>query len=463
MTRPISVTTRLVSLFALMSASVLLGLGWAVSAAIERHFIEQDQDVLEGKIQLVRQIVGKVRDEGDLAQIQVHLADAFVGHHDLSMAVFNTRGDTLFATTTLDFPREPVLQVDPRARPTPFEWHGGHGHYRGLAAQARTEAMEAPPLIIAVAIDIGHHGAFIDTFRHTLVLFVLGAVLLSGLLGWWVVRRGLAPLHLLKNRAAAVTASRLDQRLPVEAIPVELADLATELNAMLCRLEDAFARLSQFSSDLAHELRTPISNLMTQTQVALSQARDAATYRDILASNSEEYERLSRMISDMLFLAKADHGLALPSKEPVALEREVSDLFEFFEALAEDRGVTLAQSGSAIILGDRLMLRRALSNLLSNALRYTPRGGTVEVAIEQHGEAVTLTVQNPGRPIPEGELRHLFDRFYRADPAREHAQASGAGLGLAITRAILTAHRGSIEARSQDGKTSFILRFPAPG
>lgn len=172
----------------------------------------------------------------------------------------------------------------------------------------------------------------------------------------------------------AITAQRLDERMPTQEFPVEMADLATTLNEMLRRLKEEFDRLSEFSSDLAHELRTPINNLMTQTQVTLSQARSSEEYQDILASNAEEYQRLARMVADMLFLAKADHGLILPSTERIAVHDEAQALFDFYEALAEEKRVRLQLIGTAEITGDRLMLRRALSNLLSNAVRYTPLG-----------------------------------------------------------------------------------------
>jgi two-component system, OmpR family, heavy metal sensor histidine kinase CusS len=231
---------------------------------------------------------------------------------------------------------------------------------------------------------------------------------------------------------------------------------------MLARLEDAFRRLSDFSSDLAHELRTPISNLMTQTQVALSQPRDAATYLEVLGSNAEEFERLARTISDMLFLAKADHGLMLPSRENIVIEQEIGLLFDFYEALAAERGIDLELSGSGQLDGDRLMLRRALSNLLSNALRHAPDGSGVAVRIERSASEVVVTVENQGETIAEAHLPHLFERFYRADGARVYHPAEGAGLGLPIARAIATAHHGSVSVESSEGITRFSLRFPTP-
>ncbi len=233
---------------------------------------------------------------------------------------------------------------------------------------------------------------------------------------------------------------------------------------MLARLEDSFRRLSDFSSDLAHELRTPISNLMTETQVAISKARSADQYREVLYSNLEEYERLARMIADMLFLAKSDNRLIVPSSEMVDLAAETRGLFDFYEALAEEHGVGLVLTGAGLVLGDRLMIRRALSNLLSNAIRHTSRDGSVKVLIDRRksGE-IQLSVDNPGEDIEPEHLPRLFDRFYRVDPSRHKAPSDGAGLGLAITKSIVEAHQGTIQIFSSNGSTRFAITFPAAG
>ena len=230
---------------------------------------------------------------------------------------------------------------------------------------------------------------------------------------------------------------------------------------MLPRLEDSFRRLSDFSSNLAHELRTPISNLMTQTEVALSKARSADQYREVLYSNLEEYERLARMIADMLFLVKADNRLIVPSSEMVDLAAEACELFGFYEAFAEEHAVSLVLAGAGVVRGDRFMIRRALSNLLSNAIRHTPRDASVKVLIEQRNSGEThLNVENPGEDIEPEHLPRLFDRFYRVDRSRQKA-SDGAGLGLAITKSIVDAHEGTIQAFSSNGLTRFAITFPA--
>jgi two-component system heavy metal sensor histidine kinase CusS len=222
--------------------------------------------------------------------------------------------------------------------------------------------------------------------------------------------------------------------------------------------------LSDFSSDIAHELRTPVSNLLTQTQVMLSRARTPDEYQDVLASNAEELERMGKMISDMLFLAKADNHLVVPTPETINLRTEADGLASFYEAVAEDNSVALTVDGTATVSGDRLMLRRAMGNLLSNAFGHTPRGGYVRIrigsAIDHSGkQSASIQVENSGTSISPEHLPRLFDRFYRADPSRKRL-TDGAGLGLAITRSIVLAHGGSVSVRSADGTTTFELQIP---
>ncbi|HRM93203.1 MAG TPA: heavy metal sensor histidine kinase, partial [Alicycliphilus sp.] len=235
---------------------------------------------------------------------------------------------------------------------------------------------------------------------------------------------------------------------------------AQELNRMLDRLQEDFQRLTDFASDLAHELRTPISNLLTQTQVALATKRDAATYRDILASNAEEFQRLARMVSDMLFLAKTERSVDLPHKERFSVRQDAQALLDFYEAVAEEKRIRLRLEGDGEVEGDRLMFRRAVSNLLSNALRHAPEAGDVTIRIATPVQATTVAVENTGADIDAKILPRLFDRFYRADASRIHPDTDGSGLGLAITRAIAEAHGGRVTASSGQGRTCFTLVFP---
>lgn len=457
-----SITVRLALYFAVASTAVLLGIGYLVETAVERHFMELDRVELHGKLALVRHLLGKVQSPEDVGTLRERLDDALTGHETLSVRITRPGGATLYEARAAALP-ENLLALPPDDAPDPrLESWGPGGHVsRGFVTRAPT-GESAPPVVVAMALDTVEHHRFLIEFYRTLWLAIAVGIVTIALLGWFSARRGLAPIREMTDVAQRVTASRLDDRLPADALPVELLDLATAFNGMLSRLEDSFRRLSEFSSDLAHELRTPIASMMTQTQVALSRARTADEYREVLYSNAEEFDRLARMISDMLFLAKADNGLIVPRSEPVDLAHEVQELFEFYDALAEDRGVSLSLAGEATVTGERLMIRRAIGNLLSNALTHTARGGTVTVRIEtlDSGQA-RLAVENPGEGIAAEHLARIFDRFYRVDPSRQRL-TDGAGLGLAIVKSIVSAHRGTVRALSADGLTRFEMLLPLP-
>ncbi|MFN3750267.1 MAG: heavy metal sensor histidine kinase [Thiobacillus sp.] len=453
--KSLSLTARISALFAACATIVLLGLGWVVVQSVERHFLEIDRHEIDGKLTLVRNLLAKVETPADLDAVPAQLDDALVGHHGLSVALIAADGSIWFTTRTQAFPVAPLL----RARPGRIlTWTDQGRTYRGLIAPVPLGLQTPTRLVAAISLDITHHRQFRNTFLALLTVTTLLAALITAALGWLVTRVGLRPLRRMTALATSLSASHLNERIPETHLPVEMRNLATAFNAMLARLESSFQRLSDFSSDIAHELRTPVSNLMTQTQVALSRTRSVAEYQEVLYSNLEEYQRLAKMIGDMLFLAKADNGLLVPGREPVDLAAEVGDLFTFYEALAEEKGIVLATDGAGWVDGDRLMLRRALSNLLSNAIQHTPRGGRISVTLRPDGDQVRVAVENPGEPIPPAQLHRLFDRFYRLDPSRQRS-GDGAGLGLAITKSIVEAHGGTIEAHAGDA-IRFDIRLP---
>lgn len=458
-----SLTRRLALLFGAAATAVLLVVGVLLRAAVDDHFVAGDLAELHGKLELARHALAKVGSADDLRALPQALDDALVGHHGLAVAVVSPDGQHLFATSGAAFP-ETLLEQPPRPSrdPAPRVWERDGRAYRGIVGPAPTALPGAPPARVAVALDISHHREFMRAFDALLIQAIVIGLVPTVLLGWLAARRGLAPLRRMSAVAHGISAERLAQRIDPAPLPVELLDLAGAFNGMLARLEDSFRRLSEFSSDIAHELRTPLTNLTTQAQVALARARGAEAYREVLYSALEEYERLSRMVADMLFLAKADNGLLVPHREAVDLAAETRALFDFYEALAEEQGVALDLAGEATLAGDRLMLRRALSNLLANAIRHTPRGGTVRVTLTRHGAGVGVEMANPGPPIPAEHLPHLFDRFYRVDPARQRA-GEGAGLGLAITRSIVAAHDGTIDVASDEESTRFTLSFAEAG
>jgi len=456
----ISLTTRLTLLFAAVSIAMFTALGFVIQHSIAQHFEAQDYAELDDKVRMTARIVANLPSGRDLPSVASVIRNAVVDHDSIIIKVDSAAGDNLFSTGAIALPFDTAALLRDPGRIHRLDWREGSIEYRGVAMALPVNRAEGPGLVISAAMDTTRHTSFMQQFARRLLGLMVLATLFSALLGWWVSRQGLAPLRAMVAKAKSVTAKRLDQRLPVDAVPVELAALALELNAMLERLQESFNRLTHFSSDIAHELRTPISNLMTQTQVSLTHPRSSEEYRDVLVSNLEELDRLSRMISDMLFLAKAEHGLELPSRERFRLELEIGKLFDFYEALAEERNLAMRMQGGGELLGDRSMVDRAISNLLSNAIRHTPAGGRIDVEIESTPARLEVRVKNSGEPIPARDLPYLFDRFYRCDQARSHSDNEGTGLGLSIARAIVQAHGGSIDVRSDAGETCFTLGFP---
>ena len=461
MPRP-SLTLRLTLLFGAGSTGVLLLLGWLVAQSVQAHFVEQDRMELLGKLELVRNILSRTRAPDDLETVSSRLDDALTGHHHLSLRLVEDDGSVPYESPGHPFPAASFpLRVDKVGVGAPeiATWRDGDRDFRGTVARVPA-GPGAPPIVVAVALDIAHHVEYLRAFNRSLWISIAASALLIGFLGWAAARRGLAPVRDMASVAQRISASRLDDRLAVETLPPELTELAVAFNGMLARLEESFRRLSDYSSDLAHEFKTPLSNLMMQAEVALSRSRSPEEYREVLYSSLEECERLARTVSDMLFLAKADHGAIIPSVERVDLSGEVRELFDFYDALVEERRVALALEGEATVAGDRLMIRRALGNLLSNAIANTPADGRVTVAIAAPaGGPVTVAVENVGEAIPAEHLPRLFDRFYRVDPARQRT-SGGAGLGLAITKSIVAAHGGTITVTSGGGVTRFEVILP---
>lgn len=313
-------------------------------------------------------------------------------------------------------------------------------------------------LLIALSIDFHLH--YLDALKNKLLIIAAAISVLIIVTVLFVVHKGHQPLRNVSMKIKNITSENLDVRLAPERVPIELEQLVISFNHMIARIEDVFTRQANFSADLAHEIRTPITNLVTQTEIALSQPRTAKELEDVLYSSLEEYNRMAKMVSDMLFLAQADNNQLVPERKPLDLQTETIKVFEFFEAWAEERNVSLKLEGQAgIVQGDPLMLRRVINNLLSNAIRYTPAGRSVTVHVHEHGEWVELTVENPGTPIAPEHLPRLFDRFYRVDPSRQR-KSEGSGIGLAIVKSIVVAHQGKISVTSDLLSTRFTLSLP---
>lgn len=311
------------------------------------------------------------------------------------------------------------------------------------------------PVIIQVALDISYQQHIINKYSQLLVITLLIIMLIAILLGYLIASRGMSSLYGLTEATTNITATSLHQRIDPKSWPKELYKLGKAFNQMLERMETAFLHLTQFSGDLAHELRTPINNLMGETEIALSRAGSIDEYRQVLESNLEELQRVSKIIENLLFLARAENPKMEINKENVRVANEVQLISEFYQAMADEKEIRVSQEGDGVITVNAIMFRRALSNLLSNALKYTSQGGQVHFDIKENTEHVEISVKDSGIGIAPEHLPKIFHRFYRVDSARARS-AGGNGLGLAIVKSIIDLHHGTIAIASQIGEGSTV-------
>ncbi len=322
----------------------------------------------------------------------------------------------------------------------------------------------APPdVTIQMAIDLGSDEAILEKFRAKLFLALGFSLLACALAGYWIAHRGIRPVRKMAETAARISPSTLNERLERSGLPSELSDLATTFNGMLDRLEDSFIRLSRFSSDIAHELRTPLQNLRGEAEVSLSKERNPGEYREILGSSLEEYHRLSNLIDRLLFLARAENPQTQIQREELDLKKELWLLQDFYGLSAGESGIALrveAPEGLRANL-DRSLFQRAVGNLVENALKHTPAGGIVLLKTSTGDGKIRVEVSDTGTGIPPEQISRVFDRFYRVDFSRSPA-SGGAGLGLSIVKSIMDLHAGTVEIRSEPTKgTTVTLFFPA--
>nr|WP_279653685.1 heavy metal sensor histidine kinase [Pseudomonas morbosilactucae] len=318
---------------------------------------------------------------------------------------------------------------------------------------------QRPALRFLIAIDTE---TFYQT-QHQLLIALIGlaivGVLLASALGYWVARIGLKPLIKLSQEAQRLAPPRLSGRLQLSPLPPELSQFVNSFNSTLERVEQAYSRLESFNADVAHELRSPLTNLIGQTQVALTRGRSAEHYFEVLQSNLEELERLRSIINDMLFLASADQGSKATHLTSTSLAGEVATTLDYLDFILEDAQVRVEVEGDAQVPIEIAHLRRALINLLSNAVQHTEPGQVIQVRIQRHEQHVAIAVSNPGLGIASEHLPRLFERFYRVDASRRNSGANH-GLGLAIVKAIALMHGGEVFVRSEQGINTFGLHLP---
>jgi len=315
---------------------------------------------------------------------------------------------------------------------------------------------------VQMAFDVTYQETVLTNYRQMMAISLVLGIMISALICIVVIRRGMRPIKKITETTQRISASRLHERVAASRWPKELTPLAIAFDDMLDRLEDSFSKLSRFSADLAHELRTPINSLIGTADVILAKNRTPEEYRNVIESSLEEYSRLSRMIDRLLFLARASNNEIKIEKLPLDLLGELARIHELFRAMAEEQGVEIIISGEGTVYAERDLFGRAVSNLLANALQHTPPGGRVLLSgtrVSEH--LVEIRVSDTGTGIPVEHLAKIFDRFYRVDTARSKS-TGGVGLGLAIVKSIMDLHGGSVTVESKPNQgATFILAFPS--
>jgi two-component system heavy metal sensor histidine kinase CusS len=449
----LSIFGTLVLWFTAASFLIVCAISFFLFRTFERYQVREQQAVLLSRMQdVLHQLESAEEDPPaeEIANIRRSIESENAGRSRSRLGISIREGNRVLMTAGL------MPATDPRLTDSNDEQHflqthaafnhGGHRYQIDMALD-QTQSKEA-----------------LDDFRvNSYIALFAGATLLA-LAGALVARRAMRPLARITAATQRLDINRLDIKLdhPLDdhAWPAELRDLAAEFAKMQVRLRDSFQRLAQFSDDLAHELRTPLNNLMGAGEVALAQTRPADEYRETLASMLEEAQRLRRMIDELLFLARAEQPEKWLERVILDAHQEASAVAEFFSALAAEKQIALSVDGTGTVFADRDLLRRALNNLIGNALQYTPPGGSVRIAISQDATSTRLEVHDTGAGIEARHLGRLFDRFYRVDESRS-SYPNGTGLGLSIVRSIMTVHGGSVSVASEPGHGStFTLVFP---
>jgi two-component system heavy metal sensor histidine kinase CusS len=462
-TRRWSISRRL-TLFYVLTTTVLLVLAaaylyWSQVKNLER----EDNDFIATKIQDCREVLQNHPNDAHLLvnEIQIEAASSLIKYY---IRLLDDRGHILMETPgmTNSLPVASFPAAGTNEIPNPqIIWKTATGRECLLMSALVSAKGTETPRILQAALDVSEEEELMAGYRRKLLMVVILGSVFSWIVGALVTRKGLQPLTDIANATERISASQLHERIIASGWPKELEALAGSFDRMLDRLEDSFKRLSQFSADLAHELRTPINNLRGEAGVALSQSRTPEEYRRTLESSLEEYARLTRLIDNLLFLARADGATVAINRSRFDAMQAVEIVREYYEALAEDRGVQVRCEGEGEVNADPVLFRQAVSNLLSNALNYTPRGGEILIHTGQHdGHGLEVHVSDTGPGIPQEQLPRIFERLYRADPARSQ-HPNGAGLGLAIVKSIMALHGGSVEVQSELGTgAKFTLVFP---
>ncbi len=454
---PRSIATQLVFLFAPAAAFLLFcGLG-VLYWIVVRHAYAEDRAVLLDKVMAIRT---ELKSTGGAQTVNQGLRTLQGGGRTTYwVRVLDSVGRIVAETPGMDqlLPM-PVFSPAPTngAGEPEIRDHQTQGKLFSLVS-ARAGA-NGHAYTIQVAQDRSVDEQFEKEFGLLVAAVLLGGIFASTLIAITVTRRGLRPLSAMTHSLMRVGPKRLHERVPPADWPRELQPVAIAFDDMLDRLEDSFTRLSQFSADLAHELRTPLANIRGEAEVALTRPRSPNEYEAVIESSVAECARLSGIIDNLLFLARAEAAESKVQRSLFDGRSAIERIAAYNEAIAEERQLTITCQGDGQVYADPILFGRAVSNLVDNAVRFTQDGGQIAIALASNAQGAEVVISDTGCGIPAAHISRVFDRFYRVDASRS---TEGTGLGLALVKSIADLHGGSISVESEVGRGTVVtLRFP---
>ena len=459
--------------FRLTAAYSVAGLLLVVLATASLYMVlraeleKSTEQFLADKLHVLRTMLRERPDDKDALREEIELESAARRYQQFYIRLLDGHDVSILTTPGM---AEQLDMAELISRTTNYPEHsismaGRHGQsFRVTSATALVGAARGHSDTIQIAIDVSQSEELLARYRLRFWTILLISSVLFPLVGYRIARHSIRPVEQIAATARKITSMNLRERIQAEGYPSELASLAGTFNEMLDRLEESFERISRFSADIAHDLRTPVNNIRGEAEVALARARTVDEYRDVLESSLEEAVRLSDLIGDLLFLARAESPLSELHLERVDVGELLTTTRDYYDATAADAGVSLTAVESVDALSadlDRSLMLRAVSNLISNAIAHTPKGGSVTLAAATEGEAMRIDVSDTGTGIPAEALPRVFDRFFRVDASRSKS-SGGTGLGLSIVQSIMALHGGSAEISSQLGRGTMVtLRIHA--
>ncbi len=456
-TRPRSIASQLVLLFTLAAALLLFcGLG-AFYLIVVRHAFEEDNEFLADRLSALER---ELSQSGGLGRLTATLRGAHVNAVEAYwVRVINPSGKIIAETPQMSVFLPPSVFPSPTVAPSPLNPKNYRIGRKLFSLVATSEETDGQPYLLQVAQDRSSDKEFATQFALVLGGALLLGITLSVIIAIAVTKRGLRPLQQMTQSLERIDPNHLNERLGRTTWPRELQPVATAFDEMLGRLENSFTRLSQFSADLAHELRTPVSNIRGEAEVALTRPRTSEDYRNVIESITGECERLSGIVENLLFLARAEAADRQIEKDAFPARPAIEKIASYYRTIAEERGISITNEGDGDVYADPLLFDRALSNLLDNALRFTPDRGKITIRSHSKNGRTELAVEDTGCGIAAHHLLRIFDRFYRVDSSRS---SKGTGLGLALVKSITDLHGGSATATSELNRgTTVTLIFPA--